>query len=355
VRVLALVSLPTSGAGNRLRVEQYVPLLRGRGIEMVVSPFFDEHAYRILYRPGHTLAKAIGTLRGIARRIRDVLRAGRFDLVLVYRESAPLGPPLIERLLRRIGVPYVYDFDDALFLAPIHPVNRRWTWLRDPSRYAETARGAVAVTTVNDYLAEWAREYNVDVSVIPTPVDTSVYRPQTVERSGPLVIGWSGSSTTAPYLKLLDEALAVLAERIDLVVRVIGGSYAHPRAVVQLIPWRLETEPSKIAGFDIGVLPEPDDSWTRGKGAFKALLYMASGVPVVASAIGVNPEVVADGMVGYCVSDTAGWIRAIETLAVDRVLRARLGSAGRLRVEERYSLDVQVPRLAEVLTRAARR
>lgn len=355
MRVLALVSLPTSGAGNRLRVEQYVPLLRERGIEMIVSPFFDEHTYRVLYRPGHTLAKAIGTLRGIARRVRDVLRARRFDLVLVYRESSPLGPPLIERLLRRLGVPYAYDFDDALFLAPIHPVNRRWTWLRDPSRYAEAARGAVAVTTVNGYLAEWAGHYNADVSVIPTPVNTTIYRPRTVDRSGPVVIGWSGSSTTAPYLRLLDEALVLLAERLDLVVRVIGGPYAHPRAAVQLIPWRLDTEPSEIARFDIGVLPEPDDPWTRGKGAFKTLLYMASGVPVVASAIGVNPEIVPDGIVGYCVRDTAGWVRAIERLAADPALRTRLGSAGRQRVEERYSLEVQAPHLAEVLTRAGQR
>lgn len=352
MRVLCLTPVPTAGAGNRLRVEQYAAPLRAHGIELVVSPFFDDRTYAVLYREGHLLEKAAGTLRGILRRVRDAVRVGRYDLVLVYRESAPIGPPLFERYLRLRRRPYVFDFDDALFLAPVHPANRRWAWLRHPSRVAETTRGAVWVSTVNEYLAAWARRYNPDVNVVPTPVDTTRFSPAPHAARSPLVLGWSGSSTTAPYLRLLDDVLDALAGRVDLVVRVIGGSYAHDRVPVEEVPWTLASEAAAIADFDVGLLPEPDDAWTRGKGAFKALLYMACAVPVVASAIGVNPEIIPDGEVGYCVNDTAGWVAAIERLAADPALRARLGAAGRARVEARYSLAVQVPVLAALLRRA---
>lgn len=351
LRVLALVTLPTSGAGNRLRIEQYREPLKAYGIDLAVSPFFDEAAYQILYRPGNTAAKVAGVLRGLGRRLRDIVRASRSGLVLVYRESAPIGPPLIERVLSLLGRRFVFDFDDALFLGPIHPANRRWAWLRHPSRIVETTRRAAVVVTVNDYLARWARTQNPDVFVIPTPVDTTIFRLRPARSPGPFVIGWIGSSTTAPYLHLLDDVFDALAGRADFIVRVVGGSYSHPRVQVDERPWNLSREPEDVASFDVGVLPEPDDEWTKGKGAFKALLYMATGVPVVASRLGVNEGVIGDA--GYCVENTQGWVYALLRLAADPDLRIHLGRAGRRRVEERYALGVQVPRLAAILRSAA--
>ena len=354
IRVLALVTLPTMGASNRLRVEQYASPLKERGIALEVSPFFDDATYRILYQRGRALEKAFGVARGVLRRLRDLLRARRYDLVLVHRESAPLGPPLVERALGLLGRRYVFDFDDAIQLGPVHPSNRRWRFLRHPSRVSAAVRGAAAVIAGNEYLAEWARERNDNVTVISTPVDADRHQPvRGAKGAGPLVIGWVGSSTTAPYLHLLDDALDALAPDHDLVVRVVGGEYTHPRARVEVLPYDLEREAGILQTFDIGVLPEPDDAWTRGKGAFKALLYMASGVPTVASRIGVNAEVVGDA--GFCVDGTAGWIEALRRLAGDPELRAQLGARGRARVLERHSVVVQAPRLAAVLTSAAQR
>lgn len=354
MRVLALVSLPTLGAGNRLRVEQYVPLLRDLGIEMDVAPFFDDAAYAVLYAPGTLLFKLAGVIRGLARRLDHVLRLRQYDLVLVYRESLPLGPPLIEALLGALGIRYVFDFDDAIFLRPVHPANRSWSWLRDPSRVVFSVRRAAAVVAGNEYLAAWARRWNPRVSVIPTPVDTERHVPRVRPRAdGPIVIGWVGSSTTAPYLHLLDEPLRMLATRCEFLVRVIGGEYSHPDLRVEVRPYRLVTEPEEVADFDIGVLPQPDDDWTRGKGAFKALLYMAAEVPVVASRVGVAAEVVRDGETGFCVDDLIGWASTLERLARDPALRRDLGKEGRHRVEAHYSLRVQAPRLADVLRSAA--
>lgn len=356
LRVLALVPLPTLGAANRLRVEQYASPLRREGIEISVSAYFDDDAYRILYRPGHVGAKALAVARGAVRRVCDILRARRYDLVLVQRESAPVGPPVLEGVLRALHVPYVFDFDDALFLGPIHPANRRWAWLRDPSRVAHAVRMASAVIAGNEYLAEWARARNPNVTVIPTPVDPQRHheRPRHVGRG--TQVGWVGSSTTAAYLGILDAPLRELARsHPDIVLRVIGGTYWHPVARVEEIAYDLAREPSDVAACDIGVLPEPDDPWTRGKGAFKALVYMAAALPVVASRVGVNPDVIVDGRTGFLVDDDDGWIDAIDRLIRDPELRESLGRAGRARLLERYAVGVQAPRVARVLRDAAMR
>lgn len=354
MKVLALVTLPTLGAGNRLRIEQYVPYLRGRGIDLRVSPFFADRTYRILYRRGHTAAKALGVARGILRRIRDLRSVRGVDLVIVYRESAPIGPPFFERFLARSGVPYVFDFDDALHLAPIHPTNRRWSWLRRPARVVETTQRAAAVITDNEYLASWARLHNPNVTIIPTPVDTERHRPGLAPRGGAPIVGWVGSSTTAPYLRILDRPLDRLAASRRFRFRVIGGEYHHPTVDVDVRPYRIPDEPAEVAAFDIGVQPEPDDEWARAKGVFKALLYMAAEVPVIASRVGVVPQIVPHGLVGYCVTSDDEWVEALDGLLGDPALRERLGAAGRAWVEERHSLRVQAPRFAAVLEAATR-
>jgi glycosyltransferase involved in cell wall biosynthesis len=350
------VPYPTIGASNRLRVEQYAPLLREMGIDLRVSSFLDDPTYQILYEPGHVAAKSLGVARGIARRIRDTVRARRSDLVLVHRESAPVGPALFERALSALNVGYVFDFDDATFLPAYHPANRRWAWMRPLSRIDEVARRATAVIAGNEYLASWARERNTDVTIIPTPVDTVRHMLRSPHAlTSPVVIGWVGSSTTAPYLRIVDRALGRLMARRDVIIRIVGGQYRNDRARVEVAPYDLEREPRELERFDIGILPEPDDPWTRGKGAFKALLYMATGVPVVASRVGVNPDVIEHGVTGFCVDGDDEWVDALDRLAGDPQLRQRMGLAGRRRVEERYSLTVLAPRLAGVLRRAARR
>lgn len=354
MRVLCLVPYPTLGASNRLRVEQYAPLLADQGIRLEISAYLPERTYRVLYRRGYLVEKVLGVLLGALRRFVDLGRAKRYDLVLVHRESAAIGPALFERVLTALRVPYVLDFDDAIFLPTAHPANRRWQWLRPPGRVAESARRARLVIVGNEYLASYARRWNQRVVVLPTPVDTDRHRPRASRVAGPhTVIGWVGSSTTSPYLRLVDGPLAAVGARDDVELRVIGGEYANP-AVRHVVvrPYSLEREPTDVAQFDIGILPEPDDPWTRGKGAFKALLYMATGLPVVASAVGVNCEVVVDAVTGYCVATEEEWRLALERLIAEAELRRKMGEAGRARAEEGYSLRTLAPRFGALLREA---
>lgn len=354
LRVLCLVTSRT--AGNRLRVIQYAVPLREQDVELTVSSFFTEGADEFLYRPGGVLRKTLHVLAGLWRRAGDLYRARTYDLVLVYREALPIGPAIFERALRLLRVPFVYDYDDAIFLGQPNSVNARWSWLRPRSRVATTTALAAAVIVGNEYLAKEARKWNPSVTIIPTPVDTDRHfrrTPHTDRR--PMVIGWVGSHSTAPYLRLLDGVLARVAAEHDVVMRVIAGDYEHATCRIEVQPFDLRSEPSEVADFDIGVLPELDDPWTRGKGAFKAMLYMAAGVPVVASRVGVNSAVIPDNVVGFCVDTEDDWFAALTSLLTDAPLRERLGTAGRERAEREYALRVRAPQLAEVLRSAGRR
>lgn len=355
VRVLALTPYPASNAGVRLRFAQQLDRLAQEGVQLTLSSFLDEKGLAVIFRRGHAFQKALAVAHGFVRRIRDIMRLGRYDLLLVYRESAPFGPLAVEAAARRRGLPVVLDFDEALFVPNIHPANRAWSWLRDPRRLAAAARSAAGVTAQNAYLADFARRWNRNVEVIPTPVDTDARRPRADRTPGPVVIGWLGSETTAPYLHLIDLALEAVSADGDVVVRVVGGEYANPGVRrLEVHRFALDREQAELEGFDIGLLPEPDDPWTRGKGGYKALLYMAVGIPVVASRVGVNPDIVAEGETGYCVNTTEEWVAALGQLVRDVSLRERLGAAGRARVLERYSIDVIAPRFAAAMRAASR-
>jgi glycosyltransferase involved in cell wall biosynthesis len=354
IRVLCVTPYPTSNAGVRLRIEQQLAEFRRLGIEVTLSPFLDARGLAVAFTPGHLLAKVLAVARGFVRRLADLFRLGRFDVLLVYRESSPFGPPFLERLARRRRMPIVYDFDEAIFVPNIHSANKSWAWLRDLRRPARVSAMANAVTVQNEYLAEFARRWNPRVTVIPTPVDTNARYPRKDRNPGPVVIGWLGSETTAPYLRLVDDALASVSERADVIVRIVGGDYQNPRVRrLEVREFALEREQSDLEGFDIGILPEPDDDWTRGKGGYKALLYMAVGVPVVASRVGVNTDIVSSAETGFCVSTTDEWVAALVRLVADPGLRERMGAAGRARVTERYSIQAVAPRMADALIAAA--
>jgi glycosyltransferase involved in cell wall biosynthesis len=350
LKVLCLALYPRSNASVRLRFEQQCAELTKHGVDLTISSFLDESGYRVTFQPGHIFAKVVAVARGFARRMTDLTRIPRFDLLLVYRESTPFGPRFVEAFASLVDVPVVVDFDEAIFIRNIHPANQNWAWLRDPRRLSSALRSAQAVTAQNTYLAEFARPFNPRVDVVPTPVDTEARRPRQVRRPGPVVIGWLGSETTAPYLRLVDDVLARLSDESEIIVRVVGGAYSNPRIRrVEVREFSLDREQAELDGFDIGILPEPDDPWTKGKGGYKALLYMAVGVPVVASRVGVNPDIVAEGETGYCVATTEEWVAALRRLINDEQLRARLGSAGRARAVDRFSVAVIAPRFAAAL------
>lgn len=355
MKALFITPYPTEGPSNRYRVEQYLPYLNSQGIEPTLRPFTrPAQFYRLLYQPRQVLRKGIYFLFSACSRLLDLWEAPRHDLVFVHREAFPFGPPFLEWLFTHLRRPLVFDFDDAIYLPNVSHANRWLSFLKMPNKTAHIIRYSTEVIAGNDYLRNYAQQYNPHVTVIPTPIDTCLY---TVRKDEPqnkkqITIGWMGSHSTIGYLNQLDEVFRRLARQYQIIVKVVGAKYQLPGVEVISLPWALPREVTDLQSFDIGVMPLSDDEWTRGKCGFKLLQYMGVSVPAVCSPVGVNSEIVQDGVNGYLAATEEEWVAKLSHLIEEAHLRREMGRRGRITVEERYSVKVNAPRLVEVLRQA---
>jgi glycosyltransferase involved in cell wall biosynthesis len=353
MKVIFFLPHSKQAAGARYRVHQFLPALTAAGVSCDVREFVTPELYRHLYRKGHALEKGYQIFRQTLHRRQDLRDARDADVIFVYRECYPFGPPFIESMLRRLGKPIVYDFDDAIFLP--EPTKLR-DLLRNPAKTARIAQLADCVIVSNEHLRGFASAYNQQVEVIPTCVDTDVFAPPRQRQSGQrLRLGWIGSHSTAKYLEQLRPVLRQLSGRFDFELLVIGAGrhFEMPGVRVLNESWSLETEVERFQSLDIGLYPLADTVWELGKAGFKAIQYMAVGASCVVSRVGVTRDIVNDGENGFLAGDTREWSEKLGQLMSDSSLRQRLGAAGRRTIVERYSLHVNAPRLRRVLERAA--
>jgi glycosyltransferase involved in cell wall biosynthesis len=356
LRVLALSPIPVEGAGCRFRIAQFVPYLRERGVEVTISPFYSRDYFNIVYRRGHFVRKVAGAVPLVCRRLRTIGEMANYDVVFLYREAIPAGPPVIERAIAKRGVPIVYDFDDAIFLPNVSEANQHVSFLKKPGRIAEVLRLSAKVVAGNEFLAAYARQHHHDVTVIPTAVDTDYFKPAVERpRRDRLVVGWIGSPTTFQYLKGIVPILREVAAEQPFTLRVSGAGQpvSFPGLQLDTPPWTLAGEVALFNTLDIGVYPLTDDDWSRGKCGFKAIQCMACGVPVVAQAVGVNREIIVDGENGFLASSPAEWQAKLKRLLTDAALRERFAQAGRATIEQRYSVRVVAPELEAILRDAS--
>lgn len=358
LRVMFVVPHPIEGPSTRFRVAQFLPDLARHGIEAEVRPLFSSAEAQVIYGPGRTASKVVLTLKAALRRLGDVGRAGRFDLVYILREAFPFGPPLIERLLHARAGRMVFDFDDAIWTpsaAYRNPLDR----LRDFGKPAALCRRADGVVPGARLLADFARAAGADpdrIRILPTVVDTDTFRPDPAARSPDrLTLGWIGTPRGSSYLHLLAPALTTLAgARPDLRVVFVGAEpFALPGVHVEFRDWSLAREIADIQSFDIGLMPLPDDEEARGKCGFKIIEYMACGAAVIASPVGANRDIVHDGHTGLLASTPEEWLRCLQRLAGDTALRHRLVAAARTEAVATYSRASVAPRLVDVILAAA--
>ena len=351
MRVLALMpALYDTSPGQRYRLEQWEPLLRERGVDITFASFEDEELHALLYKRGMMGKKLQLVTRGLGRRLSLVRKVKQYDLVYILREAALLGPPVFERLIAQSGVPVVFDFDDAIFVSYRSPSNGYLSYLKFASKTKTICRIASHVMVGNPYLAEYARVVNDRVTVIPTTIDTEKYRvPERRGKTGPPVIGWTGSYSTVQHLDTMRGALKKLAEKESFRLRVIGTpAYECAPVDVEAMPWRAETELEDLSEIDIGMMPLPDDRWSKGKCGLKALQFMALGIPTICSPVGVNTDIIQDDQNGFIAGTEDEWVEKLSRLLRSAELRRRLGDAGRATVEEKYSAITQTPRVYEI-------
>jgi glycosyltransferase involved in cell wall biosynthesis/SAM-dependent methyltransferase/uncharacterized protein YbaR (Trm112 family) len=350
IRVLALVpSLFDTSPGQRYRLEQWQPMLEQRGVEITYQPFEDEQLHALLYKPGLVGKKLNLVTRSFVRRLSTVKKARDFDIVYVFREAALLGPAFFEGLVYQSGVPMVFDFDDAIFVSYRSPSNGYLSYLKFAGKTKSICRMAAHVMVGNPYLGEYARQVNNNVTVIPTTIDTSKYQPLPRRESDLPVIGWTGSYSTVQHLDTLRGALEKLGRLHRFRLRVIGTpSYKIEGVDVEAMLWKSETELQDLSNIEIGVMPLPNDAWSKGKCGLKALQFMGLGIPTICSPVGVNTEIIQDNQNGLLADSDDEWVEKMSQLLQSKEMRERLGRAGRRTVEEKYSAESQAPRVFEI-------
>jgi glycosyltransferase involved in cell wall biosynthesis len=356
MRVLAVVpSIHDTSPGQRFRIEQWELILRANGVEITYAPFETEELRSVLHHNGNAVGKICAVMRNMNRRGRELEALSEFDLIYLFREAALLGPPWFERKIARSNVPVVFDFDDAIFYSYKSPSNGYLSYLKFPAKTAEICCLSTHVMAGNEFLADYARKTNKNVTIVPTSIDTDKY--EVIERrNNPeiVTIGWSGSFSTVQHLDTIRDVLQELANTEKFRLRVIGTpEYKIPGVDVEAIQWRSETELDDLRTIDIGLMPLPDDNWSKGKCGLKALQYMALGVPTICSPVGVNSTIIRDGENGFLAGSKAEWIEKISHLIHSPDLRRKLGFAGRETVEREYSAKVVAPKVLDIFRLAA--
>lgn len=353
MKVLALTRYGRLGASSRVRMLQHVSWLDSAGVQVEVQPLIGDDMLRSRYEAGtYSRSAMLGAYRG---RLQCLGRRRRYDLLWIEKEALPWFPASIERAWLQ-GVPYVLDYDDALF----HNYDlHRSKWVRRllGRRIDRLMAGASLIVAGNEYLAKRARDAGARwVEILPTVVDLDRYPIGAVRHEGSVQrIVWIGSPSTAVYVQDLAEPLRRLAARHAIKLRVIGAELAIPGVDVECVPWTEDTEAESIAQCDIGIMPLKDSPWERGKCGYKLIQYMACGLPVVASPVGVNVQIVREGENGFLADGPQDWEIKMSQLLDSSPLRSSMGTAGRARVEQAYCVQEVAPRLAQMLIRAGAR
>ena len=355
--LLVCAHRPGRSPSQRYRFEQYIPLLEKHGFEFTFAPLLSAGQDRVFYSKGRILQKAFILLNCFIKRNRDKSKLKDASIVLIQREALFTGSTLFERAAAASGAYVIFDFDDSIWIEDTSPGNKRWAWLKRPQKFFENVRFANKVIAGNEYLASKALPHNPDTTVIPTTVDTDIHIPMhSLRGGGAVTIGWSGSISTGKHFELILPVLMRLKEEFGerLHFKIMGTHTTYPELRgLETVPWTEQTEVPVLNSFDIGVMPLPDDEWSRGKCGLKALTYMACEVPVVATPLGVNTSIITHGENGMLAATAEQWYNCLLQLVNDGAMRNRMGRLGRKTVEEKYSVKANFPAYLGVFEKAA--
>lgn len=347
MKILILAPYPKHQSPNqRFRFEQYLDAFQAAGIEYDYRPFWTDDVWKIFYQPGHLFKKTYGLLKGIGKRMALLPHLNQYDFIFIHRECLPVGPPVLEWLISKWwGKKIIYDFDDAIWIRNYSNANKGVArFLKFHRKVKTICRLSYKISTGNDFLAGFARKFNHQVVVIPTTIDTDNHhnKLKSLSTQGRLVVGWTGTHSTLTQLRHIEDQLHQVQQETPFEFHVICNEDPNfKRLNYHYIPWRAETEIEDLLKFDIGVMPLKNTNWERGKCGFKALQYMSLSIPVIASEVGANCQIVENLKSGILISPETPehWSTWLKKLLHDHELRAQLGAAGRQRVVQYYSVQ----------------
>lgn len=358
MNVLFLTKYSRLGGSSRYMVYDYLEFFREAGIDAVVSPLFDERYHQGI----GNFAKATSFtdvlkyqsyyMSRVTERMRWVRQSDQFDVIILEKELLPYFPYGAEKLLKTHQAKLITLFDDAVHAYyASHP---NWVVrLLSRKKIERIIRLSDHVIVWNTYLGDYARRLNPNVTTVNTGVDLRRYHLKNYNSSrgnDRVVIGWIGTPNSYAYIRNLENVFGDLAAHYPVELRVVSSmDYTSSNIAVDNRRWSIETEVEDLCSFDIGIMPLPDDDWTRGKSGCKAVQYFAVGVPAVCSAVGVAPQLIQDGVNGFLARTEQDWRCKLTELIEKQGLRRDMGLKGRQAVETTYSIQSVAPRLVQVL------
>lgn len=330
---------------QRFRFEQYFDYLNAHGFQCDFEYLISAEDDKAFYSPGNVFKKGLIFLKFWRKRYQDTVKARNYDIVFIQREAFMTGSVYFEKRFKKSGAKMVFDFDDSIWLPNVSEANKTFAFLKNAEKTSELIAMSDLIFAGNEYLADYARQYNKNVAIVPTTIDTNDYKPEKGPRDPNIVtIGWSGSITTIQHFKYAIPFLEKIKDKYgDRVrIKVIGdGNYVNERLGIKGIAWTKERELIELNSFDIGIMPLPDDLWAKGKCGLKGLQYMALEIPTIMSPVGVNSDIIKDGVNGFLASADNEWVARTSLLIEDAELRSKVGKAGRQTVIDHYSIEAQ--------------
>lgn len=347
-----------TAATQRLKYEQYLDELKREGYVFTISSFQTKRFWKIIYQRGRVAEKVFWTLIGYILRIYDLVRAPFFDAVFVNLWVTPLGFPIFERLLFLFNKNVIYDIDDMIFIdkaeKPASSLVQKLKGRRKPIVLMRESKFVIVCTPKLEEIARRLNKYNRAIDISST-FDTKRFIPvKSYLQKEPIIIGWTGTHSTLPFLNLLQPVLAEVSRlrRIELYV-IANKKFEMKDVPTKFKYWNESTEVEDLHQFQIGLYPIPANEWSLGKSSLKALTYMSIGIPFVATAYGTNFRIMEDGVQGFLALTDEEWVRRIVELIDNPELRRKMGIAGRQRVLEKYSIEANFPKYIEVFNKVA--
>jgi glycosyltransferase involved in cell wall biosynthesis len=327
---------------QRFRFEQYLKFFEANGFETSLSSIITKEQDQFFYQSGHYIKKLFVLIQGARKRFSDINKVRQSDIIFLQREAFMTSSTFFEKRFKKTGTKFIFDFDDAIWLPNVSDANKNLEWLKDSKKTSKIIQLADAVIVGNNYLADYAKQFNPNVFIIPTTVETNINYDK--PKNATLCVGWSGSTSTIKHFELAIPVLSKIREKYGNKVRfkVIGQHiYNHDELDIEFVNWSEETEIKELSEIDIGIMPLPDDEWAKGKCGLKGLQFMALEIPVVMAAVGVNKTIIKDGENGFLALSEKEWVDKISFLIENEDLRNKIGAEGRKTVVQNYSVISQ--------------
>lgn len=326
--------------GQRLKFEQYFDHIKKNNFDVTVKPFFNKDDYKIIYKDGFFLRKFIAVLKGYVKRLFQILFLKRYSIVYIFLNVTPLGGNFFEKIYRFFSKKIIYDIDDLVYLSKLNKENNLIKYLRFPSKYYYLMKSSDHVITCTSYLDKFVRNFNKNTTNISSTVNTKKYIPKKFNNSKHLVIGWTGSFSTLPYLSLIYDVLNTIQLKYNISIVVVSSTKTNLEFKnFKSYKWDSNTEVQTLKKIDIGLYPLPNEEWVKGKSGLKAIQFMSLGIPVVATKTEINKNVIINNKTGFLVNSKKQWIDKLSLLIENKNLRRKMSKNSVIHVENNFSVE----------------